>query len=57
VDRVGLMGSGPLAALAPIDHLRANYNQQVYACGLTNFPLRSDPGPGGQVADEQVAGN
>jgi hypothetical protein len=57
VGRLGLMALAPLAALATVDHLRANYNQQECACGLTNRPLRTGPGPGGQVADEKAAGN
>jgi hypothetical protein len=34
-----------------------DFSQQGYACGVTNYPLRTDPGPAAQVADEHSTGN
>jgi hypothetical protein len=34
-----------------------DFNAQGYACGGTNFPLRSDPGPSYVVADQFSTGN
>jgi hypothetical protein len=35
----------------------ADYAEQGYSCGVTNYPLRTGPGPSAQVADEHATGN
>jgi len=37
--------------------LETDFSQQGYACGSTNYPLRTDPGPSAVVADEHSSGN